>query len=229
MARKRARSAARLVRGSPYAGRSRRYNPLTVTTIIRSPFLFGALLACSSRAPGPAPARSPPSRPAKQPIAHRGASGYAPEHTAPAYTLAIEQKADFVEPDLGVTKDGVLICLHDDTLERTTNVAEVFPDRFSRRTSERGRPGEALARQRLHARRDQAARRRQWFDPKFAGARVPTFEEMHRSGARQGRALPGAEVAAALHRARHRHGEAVRRRREEERARQAGVAARRRR
>ncbi|MEW6208190.1 MAG: glycerophosphodiester phosphodiesterase family protein [Acidobacteriota bacterium] len=62
-------------------------------------------------------------------IAHRGASGYAPEHTLAAYRLAIEQGADFVEQDLQVTKDGTLLCLHDPTLERTTNVAEVFPDR----------------------------------------------------------------------------------------------------
>jgi len=46
-------------------------------------------------------------------IAHRGASGYAPEHTLAGYQLAIEQGADFVEQDLQVTKDGILICLHD--------------------------------------------------------------------------------------------------------------------
>ena len=63
-------------------------------------------------------------------IAHRGASGYAPEHTIAAYKLAIEQGADFVEPDLQITKDSVLICMHDLTLERTTSVKEVFPDRF---------------------------------------------------------------------------------------------------
>jgi glycerophosphoryl diester phosphodiesterase len=68
----------------------------------------------------------------KQLIAHRGASAYAPEHTLAAYQVALDQKADFVEPDLAISKDGVLICLHDDSLERTSNVAEVFPDRFSR-------------------------------------------------------------------------------------------------
>src|SRR5205085_11649127 len=67
----------------------------------------------------------------KQLIAHRGASGYAPEHTLAAYQLAMDQGADFIEQDLGVTKDGVLVCLHDDTLERTTDVEEVFPDRFT--------------------------------------------------------------------------------------------------
>ena len=64
-------------------------------------------------------------------IAHRGASAYAPEHSADAYRLAIAQGADFVEQDLAVTKDGVLVSIHDLTLERTTNVEEVFPDRFA--------------------------------------------------------------------------------------------------
>ncbi len=62
-------------------------------------------------------------------VAHRGASAYAPEHTLAAYRLALEQGADFVEQDLQISKDGVLVCLHDLTLERTTNVAAVFPDR----------------------------------------------------------------------------------------------------
>ena len=60
-------------------------------------------------------------------VAHRGASAYAPEHTAAAYRLAIEQGAEYVEQDLGVTKDGVLVCTHDTILERTTNVRELFP------------------------------------------------------------------------------------------------------
>src|SRR5438552_1953802 len=119
---------------------------------------------------------------AKQLIAHRGASGYAPEHTSAAYKLAIEQQADFVEPDLAVSKDNVLICLHDDTLERTTDIAKVFPDRASS-----GREG-------LEGRERQDARKRwlandftlaeikrldagSWFDPKFAGERILSFEE----------------------------------------------------
>lgn len=62
-------------------------------------------------------------------IAHRGASAYLPEHTLPAYALAYGQGADYLEPDLVLTADGVLIALHDKTLDATTNVAEVFPDR----------------------------------------------------------------------------------------------------
>jgi len=62
-------------------------------------------------------------------IAHRGASFNAPEETIPSYTLARELGADYLEMDIQRTKDGVLIALHDDTLERTTNVAEVYPGR----------------------------------------------------------------------------------------------------
>src|SRR5699024_5441969 len=54
-------------------------------------------------------------------IAHRGASGYEPEHTMSAYELAIEQGADYIEQDLQLTKDGHLICMHDTTVDRTTN------------------------------------------------------------------------------------------------------------
>ena len=62
-------------------------------------------------------------------IAHRGASGYLPEHTLEAYALAYGLGADFIEPDLVLTSDGVLIALHDTTLESTTDVAQVFPER----------------------------------------------------------------------------------------------------
>src|SRR5437773_2860159 len=75
----------------------------------------------------------------KQLIAHRGASGYRPEHTLASYRLAMDQKADFVEPDLAVTRDGVLICLHDDTLDRTTNVREVYPTRAMAQRIEDGK------------------------------------------------------------------------------------------
>jgi len=62
-------------------------------------------------------------------VAHRGASYWAPETTRPAYLLAMAMSPDYVEMDVQRTKDNVLIAFHDDTLERTTNVAEVYPDR----------------------------------------------------------------------------------------------------
>ncbi len=126
-------------------------------------------------------------------IAHRGASAYAPEHTIAAYTLAMAQGADFVEQDLAVTKDGALVCIHDLTLERTTNVAEVFPDRYSRAAGD-GRAGLPAAAAGTAAPATAGPARRwlvndftlaeikrldagKWFDPKFAGARIPTFQE----------------------------------------------------
>ena len=62
-------------------------------------------------------------------IAHRGASGYLPEHTLEAYAYAHAEGADYIEPDVVLTHDGAFICLHDIHLESTTNVEEVFPDR----------------------------------------------------------------------------------------------------
>ena len=83
---------------------------------------------------------------AKEPlvIAHRGASGYVPEHTLAAYWLAIEQGADYIEPDLVITKDGVLVARHENAIailnadgsvrEATTDVVD-RPEFASRKTT----------------------------------------------------------------------------------------------
>jgi len=129
-----------------------------------------------------------PQKTSKKPVlvAHRGASGYAPEHTLAGYELAIQQGADFVEQDLQFTKDGALICLHDPDLERTTNVAELYSGRETVRdplqtgTAKRGfyTVDFTLAEiKRLDA--------GSWFNranpfaakPAYAGQRVPTMEE----------------------------------------------------
>ncbi|HTV02085.1 MAG TPA: glycerophosphodiester phosphodiesterase family protein [Luteitalea sp.] len=109
-------------------------------------------------------------------IAHRGASAYAPEHTAAAYRLAISQGADYVEQDLGVTRDGILVCTHDTMLERTSNIREVFPDRFTE-----VKTGDRVARH-WFVENFTLAELKQldagaWFDPKFAGERMLTFQE----------------------------------------------------
>jgi len=69
-------------------------------------------------------------------IAHRGASGERPEHTIAAYRLAIEQGADFIEPDLVLTKDGVLVARHENEISETTDVADrpEFADRKATKT-----------------------------------------------------------------------------------------------
>jgi glycerophosphoryl diester phosphodiesterase len=60
-------------------------------------------------------------------IGHRGASGELPEHTLEAYQRAIDQGADFIEPDLVLTQDGVMIARHEPMLDSTTDVADKFP------------------------------------------------------------------------------------------------------
>ena len=67
-------------------------------------------------------------------IAHRGASGERPEHTLAAYVLAIEQGADFIEPDLVMTKDGILVARHENEISSTTDVASK-PEFAARRTT----------------------------------------------------------------------------------------------
>ncbi|XZR55462.1 glycerophosphodiester phosphodiesterase [Cupriavidus oxalaticus] len=87
--------------------------------------------------PAPAPAPGTPQQPpaAEKPkalvIAHRGASALRPEHTLAAYTKAIEDGADAIEPDLVMTRDGVLVARHENDITGTTNVADVaqFADR----------------------------------------------------------------------------------------------------
>ncbi len=92
--------------------------------MIRALFAF-ALLAV----PGAAMAADRPLL-----IAHRGASGERPEHTIAAYTRAIELGADFIEPDLVLTKDGVLVARHENEISTTTDVA-AHPEFAARKTT----------------------------------------------------------------------------------------------
>lgn len=71
-------------------------------------------------------------------IAHRGASGYLPEETMASYRLALRMGADFIEPDIFLTADGVLVARHDRSLDATTNVGQVAatdPDLAAKRSS----------------------------------------------------------------------------------------------
>lgn len=124
------------------------------------------------------PAPGATTEPARGPvnIAHRGASAYAPEHTLPAYSLAIEMGADYVEQDLQLTRDGVLICMHDTTLERTTNVEEVFPDRATE-VERRGERHQVWRVADFTLEEIKTLDAGSWFGEEFAGTRVPTFQE----------------------------------------------------
>ena len=85
--------------------------------------ILGAL-GCTGPSPAEQPLEQPPII-----IAHRGASGFLPEHTLAAYAMAYGQGADYIEQDLVRTRDGAFICRHDIHLEDTTDVAVRFPDR----------------------------------------------------------------------------------------------------
>src|SRR5688572_27104653 len=110
-------------------------------------------------------------------IAHRGASAYAPENTVPAFRLAADQGATFVEFDVQLTRDRQIVCLHDESLERTTDVEDVFPERFRSVTAANGQTTKRwmLADFTLaEVRRLDAG---SWFGPAFKGTRIPTFAE----------------------------------------------------
>ncbi|MFO7276275.1 MAG: glycerophosphodiester phosphodiesterase [Pseudomonadota bacterium] len=131
-------------------------------------------------------ARSTPAGPGPILVAHRGASGYAPEHTLEAYRLAIEQGADFIEPDLVMTRDGVLVARHENEIGGTTDVAQ-HPRFADRRTTKLvdGVPVEGWfvedftleelktlrARERIPQLRPENA----WLDGRFE---IPTLEEI---------------------------------------------------
>jgi glycerophosphoryl diester phosphodiesterase len=115
-------------------------------------------------------------------IGHRGASGERPEHTLESYTLAIAQGADFIEPDLVLTKDGVLVARHEPMLDGTTDVAVKFPASRKATRNVDGVPTTAyfasdftLAEiKSLRAIQSNSARSRQ-FDGQFL---VPTLDEV---------------------------------------------------
>jgi glycerophosphoryl diester phosphodiesterase len=137
--------------------------------------IAAAAMLCTIVATSGAVARQQSTGAPKKPwvVAHRGASAYAPENTLPAFELAAQQGATFVEFDLQLTKDKQVVCLHDNSLERTTDVEQVFPDRA--RTTSGGTRTWMLEDFTLAEvkRLDAGA----WFDAKYRGTRIPTFGE----------------------------------------------------
>ncbi|MBA3768677.1 MAG: hypothetical protein H0W99_17200 [Acidobacteria bacterium] len=123
-----------------------------------------------------AQAQSPNAASRKIVIAHRGASSYAPENTLPAFRLALDMGADFVEYDLQVTKDKQLVVLHDETLERTTNVEDIFPSHYRSVTRDKIRTKSWYVQDFTLAeikRLDAGS----WADVRFRDTRIPTFQE----------------------------------------------------
>lgn len=114
-------------------------------------------------------------------IAHRGASGYLPEHTLAAYELAIDLGADFIEPDLVITKDGHLVARHDRYLSTTTDVAE-RPEFADRRRIGEGHDGADWFVEDFTLAEIKSLRARQGFPGRDASTdgrlEIPTFAEV---------------------------------------------------
>ena len=98
--------------------------------------------------------------------AHRGVGGTAPENTIASFQAAIAAHADFIETDVQRTADDKLVLIHDATLTRTTNVEEVYPDRSPWRVAD------------FTLAEIKTLDAGSWFDPSFAGQRVPTLDEL---------------------------------------------------
>ncbi|MEV6052637.1 glycerophosphodiester phosphodiesterase family protein [Streptomyces sp. NPDC052107] len=101
-------------------------------------------------------------------VAHRGASAYAPENTLASIDKAAQLGFSWVENDVQRTKDGELVVIHDDSLQRTTNVERVYPDRAPWKVKD----FTAAEIARLDA--------GSWYSPAYAGTRVPTLEQYMR-------------------------------------------------
>lgn len=129
-------------------------------------------------------------------IAHRGASGHRPEHTLEAYALAIAMGADYIEPDLVTTKDGVLIARHENEIGGTTDVAGKYPERKTTKvidgSSVTGWFAEDFTWDELRALRatERLEFRSHAYDGQF---RIPTFDEVlalaDSAGRRRGRVV----------------------------------------
>ena len=107
---------------------------MKISTKIHGRRALAAVLLATSLADADAADDPDPGRPIV--IAHRGASGSRPEHTLASYALAIAQGADYIEPDLVITKDGVLVARHEPEISGTTDVAD-HPEFADRKTTKR--------------------------------------------------------------------------------------------
>ncbi|WP_169525369.1 glycerophosphodiester phosphodiesterase [Pseudalkalibacillus hwajinpoensis] len=96
---------------------------LSISTLLIGNFFAGGLASAAAKENKPVMNSNKLAN-----VAHRGASGHAPEHTIPSYKLGDEMKGDYIEIDLQMTKDGKLIAMHDEAVDRTTNGTGLVKD-----------------------------------------------------------------------------------------------------
>jgi glycerophosphoryl diester phosphodiesterase len=193
---------AGIVRCNPVTVCSRPASQLALTTALTQlpamrPALSTLPLVMLALLPTQATRTDAPTR-AKLPIiiGHRGASGDRPEHTLESYALAVSVGADYIEPDLVSTRDGVLVARHENEIGGTTDVATKFPDRKRTQVID----GDSitgwftedftLAELRTLRARERIASRGHTFDGQFE---IPTFDAVldlaQRLGRERGRAV----------------------------------------
>lgn len=102
-------------------------------------------------------------------IAHRGASGYAPEHTLTSYKMGDRMHGDYIEIDLQMTKDGKLIAMHDETVDRTTDGTGKVKDFTLEQIKQ------------LDAGSWFNEKYPQYANPRYEGLQVPTLEEIFKT------------------------------------------------
>ncbi|MFG2221599.1 glycerophosphodiester phosphodiesterase [Streptomyces sp. NPDC048644] len=126
--------------------------------------LTGALMGLSAFVLSPATAQATTGHHRTVTVAHRGAPAYAPENTIASIDRAHRLGSDWVENDVQRTKDGELIVMHDTTLDRTTNVEQVFPGRSPWKVAD------------FTLNEIEKLDAGSWFGPEFTGERVPTLQ-----------------------------------------------------
>lgn len=119
--------------------------------------LCGMAIGLPAQLPAAPPTAAPPTSDAAAPVAHRGLLRHAPENTLENFSACLHLRLGF-EFDVRRSSDGKLVCIHDDTLDRTTNGA-----------------GPVSARTLSELQQLDAG---SWFSPEFRGARIPTIEEV---------------------------------------------------
>ncbi|MGZ5366562.1 glycerophosphodiester phosphodiesterase family protein [Aeromicrobium sp.] len=139
--------------------------PLRLLTALLAAFLTTGILIGLVAQPSQAASAEDAGNSDVAVVAHRGSSGVAPENTLAAIRQAHRQHADVVENDIQRTSDGELVIMHDTNLVRTTDVEKVFPERAPWNV----RDFTLVEIKRLDV--------GSWFDPAFAGERVPTLRE----------------------------------------------------
>ena len=110
-------------------------------------------------------------------IAHGGASQHLPFSSLTAFKAAVEMRPDYIETDVQITRDGELICFHDLSLERRTNVEELFPERYAEIEVD-GAVSKTWYVNDLTLREIKTLDFGSWFAPEYASERIVSFQEL---------------------------------------------------